>query len=169
MVGSVATALPAAAALSAGAQTASAPVASLSLAQANWQQALFDQVQDKLAAAQPGSMHEARIDLHPQELGAMTVRIAIGSGTAQVQFAADNPAARAALQNALPQLQQMFTAAGLALPQVEVMAQFSGGGSSHQPPPRPTQNQDSGPVESVAPASAPRRRISAAGAVDDYA
>jgi len=156
---------------SAGA-TATGKPSTLTLGQPGWAADLVNRVQSQVAEAR----HEARIELHPQELGAMMIRVSLQGAATQVQFVAENPAARAALHAALPQLQQMFSAAGLTLGQVSVGSQFagdssfSGGANSHFS----AQTQSSGDRHSsallgdttVAPTT---RRNSATTQLDDYA
>lgn len=110
---------PVSATAAASVSTSSAPADAsgrLMLMQDGWSTELVERVQAQARELR----QEARIELHPQELGAMLIRIHFNDGVPQVQFAAENPQARAALQAALPQLQQMFASAGLAAPQVQV-------------------------------------------------
>lgn len=87
-------------------------------------------------------VQEARMQLHPKELGAVDVRIRIENQTANVWFGADHPAARAALESTLPQLRERLAADGLQLGQAQVgtqaQAQSQGqgsGGEGRQEPP----------------------------------
>jgi flagellar hook-length control protein FliK len=73
-------------------------------------------------------VQEARMQLHPRELGSVDIRIRIEGQGASVWFGADHPAARAALEATLPQLRQQLAAEGLALGQAEVGGQGSSGG-----------------------------------------
>lgn len=81
-------------------------------------------------------VQEARLQLHPRDLGSIDVQIRIEARGASVWFAADHPAARTALESALPQLRERFAADGLQLGQAQVSAQTSAwtfGDSSREP------------------------------------
>lgn len=73
-------------------------------------------------------VQEARMQLHPRELGSVDIRIRIEGQGASVWFGADHPAARAAIEATLPQLRQQLAAEGLALGQAEVGGQGSSSG-----------------------------------------
>lgn len=80
-------------------------------------------------------VQEARLQLHPHDLGSIDVQIRIEARGASVWFAADHAAARGALESALPQLRERFAADGLQLGQAQVSAQSSAwtfGDSSRQ-------------------------------------
>lgn len=62
----------------------------------------------------------ARIELHPQELGALSIRIDLRGDEAHVSFQAERPAARALLQSALPQLRHLLSVQRLSLAGAEV-------------------------------------------------
>lgn len=70
-------------------------------------------------------VHEARMQLHPRELGSVDVRIRIDGQGASVWFGADHPAARAALEATLPQLRQQLAGEGFRLDQAQVAGQGS--------------------------------------------
>ena len=70
-------------------------------------------------------VQEARLQLHPRDLGSIDVQIRIEPRGASVWFAAEHPAARSALEATLPQLRERFAADGLALGQAQVSAQTS--------------------------------------------
>ncbi len=109
--------------------------APLTLDSAELPQRLGDQVQWLTNSG----IQEARLQLHPRDLGTIDVQVRIEArGGASVWFAAEHPATRAALEAALPQLRERFTADGLALGQAQVSAQTSGWnfGSSSQNNPR---------------------------------
>ena len=69
-------------------------------------------------------VQHARLELHPTELGPVTVQIQLDGGAAQVNLAALNADTRQALEQALPQLASSLREAGLTL---------SGGGVFEQP------------------------------------
>lgn len=80
-----------------------------------------------------GGLQEARLRLHPRELGAIDIRVQVDAGTAKVWFTADHPAARAALETALPQLRERFASEGLALSSPTVSSQSQGREAGGQP------------------------------------
>lgn len=63
---------------------------------------------------------EATIELHPAELGALTIRIETQGQQAQVHILAAEPAARALLSQCLPQLRDLLGASGLTLTKGQV-------------------------------------------------
>lgn len=69
-------------------------------------------------------VQHARLELHPVELGPVTVQIALDGTTARVNLAAEHAATRQALEQALPALAGSLREAGLTL---------SGGGVFEQP------------------------------------
>ncbi|NGY06912.1 flagellar hook-length control protein FliK [Solimonas terrae] len=62
----------------------------------------------------------AKIELHPLELGSVSVHVRMHGDAAQVAFAADNPATRALLQDSLPQLRELLSVQGLQLLRAQV-------------------------------------------------
>ncbi|WP_245586267.1 flagellar hook-length control protein FliK [Solimonas soli] len=72
-----------------------------------------------------GGLQHARIELHPVELGAMSVQVQIRGDEAQIAFSADLPATRALLQNAVPQLRALLDAQGLQLLRARVDARVA--------------------------------------------
>ena len=58
--------------------------------------------------------HQLTVQLHPAELGAVNVTAVLHNGTLNVTLAVSDPAARAAVTAALPQLQQQLSQAGYA-------------------------------------------------------
>lgn len=71
-------------------------------------------------------VHEARLELHPAELGPITVQIQLDGSAAQVSMAASHAQTRQALEQALPTLAATLREAGLTL---------TGGGVFEQPRP----------------------------------
>ncbi|MCU0969525.1 MAG: flagellar hook-length control protein FliK, partial [Rubrivivax sp.] len=69
-------------------------------------------------------VQEARLNLHPQELGPVTVQIALEGSAAHVTLAAEQPATRQALEQSLPTLAVALREQGLTL---------AGGGVFEQP------------------------------------
>lgn len=83
-----------------------------------------------------GSVKEARIKLHPEELGSMDVRVNVDGGKVNVAIMAQHPAAVHAVQQTLANLDSMLAHHGLSLGQAEVnqggAQQGGNGGSSGQ-------------------------------------
>ncbi len=129
------------------------------------------------AKLQAGGLQEARINLHPAELGSLQIGVQIDSnGNAKVLFDVETPQARQAIESSLPQLRELLSS------QV-VMATHSSfelsGGLSQQPSSsdaqqRPSQtpaaNPDGEPsptdAPSVEPARITRQRV---GLLDQFA
>lgn len=63
---------------------------------------------------------QARIRLHPDELGMLDLKISVQHGHVDVAFTAQHPGAVLALQQSLPQLDQMLAQQGLSLGHSEV-------------------------------------------------
>jgi flagellar hook-length control protein FliK len=96
---------------------------------------------------------EATIELHPAELGALTIRIETQAQQAQVHILAAEPAARALLSQCLPQLRDLLGANGLTLTRSQVeAAERRGEAGVSDPTPR-----------------AGRRRVTSVSLVDAYA
>lgn len=66
-------------------------------------------------------LHEAQLQLHPRHLGPLEVRITFGQEQQlNVNFAVSNPAAREAVDAALPRLREMFEQQGMNLQDANV-------------------------------------------------
>ncbi|TAM08260.1 MAG: flagellar hook-length control protein FliK [Rhodanobacter sp.] len=76
-------------------------------------------------------IQSARIHLHPEDLGSIDVHLNVSHDRVDVVFAAQHPAAVTAVQQSLPQLQQMLAQHGLALGHAEVGQQQQGNPHSH--------------------------------------
>ncbi|MGB1174271.1 MAG: hypothetical protein GWP37_11585 [Gammaproteobacteria bacterium] len=63
---------------------------------------------------------EARINLHPAELGRMSLSVVTEGSETKVSFFVENLAARQAVENALPRLREMLEQAGLSLTESDV-------------------------------------------------
>lgn len=70
---------------------------------------------------------EARIRLHPEELGSLDLKISVSHGRVDVNFQAQHPGAVLAVQQSLPQLEQMLAQHGLSLGNTEVGQQHERG------------------------------------------
>ncbi len=103
--------------------------------QGRWSAALGQGVQWMLQ----GGIQQAVLHLHPEHLGPLEVHLNVGQdGQATALFVSSHPEVRAAIQAAVPQLQQSFAAAGLSLGQASVDAGGAGTqGNYFTTPPRP--------------------------------
>jgi flagellar hook-length control protein FliK len=128
-----------------------------------------------------GGVQHAEVQLSPQELGPIRVRIEMMGDQTRVQMSADVQSTRDALQQAMPQLSEQLGQVGLSL---------SGGGVSDQPTFRQSQAQaqadggfggggrsggghasasQGGGLEDIAAASAARQLAQRRGLLDLYA
>jgi flagellar hook-length control protein FliK len=73
---------------------------------------------------------EARIELHPQELGSVVVKLRMTSDGLQATFTASNPEAVSQLQHAGDDLRRSLEAKGLALATLDVRAEADDAGGS---------------------------------------
>ncbi|MET0505422.1 MAG: flagellar hook-length control protein FliK [Luteibacter sp.] len=79
-----------------------------------------------------GEIKEARIKLHPEELGSMDVRVNIDGGKVNVAIMAQHPAAVHAVQQTLSQLDTLLAHHGLSLGQADVGQRQTGQGGDSQ-------------------------------------
>jgi flagellar hook-length control protein FliK len=84
---------------------------------------------ERLRWLRDSGVQEARLQLHPRELGSVDIRIRIEGQGASVWFGADHPGARAALEASLPQLRDRLAGEGLQLAQASVGSQTSDPGA----------------------------------------
>lgn len=66
---------------------------------------------------------EARLNLHPAELGRLQIAITSDGDTTRVAFVVDNPQAKEALEQAMPRLREFLQQAGLQLAEGSVSQQ----------------------------------------------
>ncbi|NII54208.1 flagellar hook-length control protein FliK [Luteibacter sp. SG786] len=92
---------------------------------------------EQIAWMGSGQVKEARIKLHPEELGSMDVRVSLDGGKVNVAVIAQHPAAVHAVQQTLSQLDSMLAHHGLSLGQADVgqrqAEQGTGGGNGSAP------------------------------------
>jgi flagellar hook-length control protein FliK len=112
--------------------------------------------------------HEGSLNLTPEHLGPLEVRLSVNQGTASVWFGSQHADTRAALTEALPRLRELFADAGL---------QLGHAGVSHEAPRQGTRETEAGRFGGAAGADAidnvatvaPVTRRMALGLVDTYA
>ena len=104
-------------------------------------------------------VHHARLQLHPAELGPLTVQIQLDGNSAQVRLAAEHPLTRQALEQAMPTLAGVLRESGLTL---------TGGGVFEQPA-NPQQQGDRAAAGSGDPGTAGRTHGDGREPADDAA
>ena len=126
-----------------------------------------------------GGVQHAEVQLSPQDLGPIRVRIEMEGAHARVQMSADVQSTRDALQQAMPQLSEQLGQVGLSLSGggvsdqpafQQAQAQAQGGGTGGQGRPgagRPSSAGHAG--EDTALAATARRPIQPRGLLDTYA
>jgi flagellar hook-length control protein FliK len=87
----------------------------MSLASQVGTSAWTDELGTKLTWMAQQGIQSASLQLSPEHLGPLQVNISVHDGQASVWFNAAQPDTRAALQQSLPQLRQMFSNQGLTL------------------------------------------------------
>lgn len=76
-------------------------------------------------------VREARLQLHPAELGRLQVTVITEGDQTKVAFTAETAAARDAIEQSLPRLREMLEQSGLQLAQSDVGEQGLNGGAQH--------------------------------------
>ena len=126
-----------------------------------------------------GGVQHAEVQLSPQDLGPIRVKIEMDGAQARVQMSADVQSTRDALQQAMPQLSEQLGQVGLSLTgggvsdqpsfqQAQAQAQAGGSGSGRSGHGGPSAGGHGG-VEDVAAASAARQMAQRRGLLDTYA
>ena len=130
--------------------------------QSAWPDLLADQVRWQVGH----QVQEARLDLHPRDLGSVQVQLRLSGGSLDVQFSAAHPQAREALAAALPQLRALLADGGVQLAQAQVGSQ-----SQAFQPPRPMQRREAGSAVANDDEQTPavQLRVLRIGLVDDFA
>jgi len=98
-----------------GSQQAAIDSANLSLASQVGTSAWTDELGTKLTWMAQQGIESASLQLSPEHLGPLQVNISVHDGQASVWFGAAQADTRAALQQSLPQLRQLFANQGLTL------------------------------------------------------
>lgn len=114
-------------------------------------------------------LEQARLNVHPAELGPIALRLALDGTQVRVDMSADVASTRQALEQALPELASALRDAGFTLTGGGVFHQAPG---EHREPPAFTRVPDTsergdGPAERSVPA--PARTVERRGLVDLYA
>lgn len=108
-------------------------------------------------------IRQARIRLHPEELGALDVKVSVLHDRVDVSFAVQHPAAVHALQQTLPQLDTLLAQHGLALGHADV-GQRQQYGEARRGDGQSIAGEADGELAAVAPAP-----VAALGLLDTFA
>ncbi|HEX2584580.1 MAG TPA: flagellar hook-length control protein FliK [Steroidobacteraceae bacterium] len=82
-------------------------------------------VGDRLSMMVSNKVHSASLQLNPDNLGPVQVKIDVNDSQASVWFTADHPDTRTALEQSLPRLREMFASQGMSLMDAGVFSQQS--------------------------------------------
>jgi len=82
-------------------------------------------VGDRLSMMVSNKVHSASLQLNPDNLGPVQVKIDVDNNQASVWFTADHPDTRTALEQSLPRLREMFASQGMSLMDAGVFSQQS--------------------------------------------
>lgn len=154
----------------AGPAAAPPPAAELSLRTPVNDPGFVPRLSGELAVLARNGVQEARVQLHPAELGPIAVQITLDGNAAQVRLAVDNALTRELLEQGMPSLAAALRENGLTLTGGGVFQQPRGQGRDGQPAdaaPDRSAGRDSEP-EPLAAAAAPRR-LRHPGQVDVFA
>ena len=94
--------------------------------------AFNDELGGKITWMANQGVQSASLQLSPEHLGPVAVHISVQNGSASVAFNANHADARAALEQALPRLREMFATQGLTLSDASVSHQSPRGQSQKQ-------------------------------------
>ncbi|WP_277960472.1 flagellar hook-length control protein FliK [Pseudomonas sp. RIT-To-2] len=98
------------------------PTLTAAVGSSQWQTGLSQQV---LNLHQRGK-HQVDLQLHPADLGPLSISLKQDSSGTQAQFVCAHPAVRSAVEQALPQLREALAAQGITLGETSVSDQPSG-------------------------------------------
>lgn len=108
---------------------------------------------------------QARIRLHPEDLGALDVKVSMNHDRVDVSFAVQHPAAVHVVQQTLPQLDALLAHHGLSLGQTDVGQRQQQGATS-----RGSEGSDGiGGIDAAEPVALASTPVSALGLLDTFA
>jgi len=84
-----------------------------------------NEVGNRLTLMASHKVQSASLQLNPDNLGPVQVKIEVTNNQANVWFTADHPDTRTALEQSLPQLREMFASQGMSLMDAGVFGQQS--------------------------------------------
>ncbi|AOM39527.1 flagellar hook-length control protein FliK [Xenorhabdus hominickii] len=99
-----------------------APLLNAHLGSEEWQQ----QLNQHVLFFNRNGLQQAELRLHPQELGALHIRMSVEDNQAQLHFVSAHQAVRAALEAALPGLRHTLAESGIQLAQSSVNSEAQG-------------------------------------------
>ncbi|HKY49875.1 MAG TPA: flagellar hook-length control protein FliK [Candidatus Limnocylindria bacterium] len=108
---------------------------------------------------------EVQLELHPQELGAIDVRLRLEGDKVRVEFASGDAAVRDVVQTSLPSLSSLLSARGLQLDHAQVFAPKSPAATVFAS--QTAQGSSASTIVNAGPAPL-IRRMRRAGLLDDY-
>ncbi len=91
-----------------------------------------DEVGDKITWMAHQGVQSASLQMTPEHMGPVEVKISVQDGSATVSINAAHADTRAALEQALPKLREMFSTQGMNLTDASVSQQFSRGQAQKQ-------------------------------------
>src|SRR5262249_38093744 len=123
---------------------------------------------NKLTLMSTQNTQSASLQITPDHLGPVEVKIEVNQGQASVWFTADQAETRTALEQSLPKLREMFAAQGMSLTDAGVFGQRS---QQQQQQPAPSFGSSSGnvQVEELGIEAAVSSRSLSLGMLDTYA
>ncbi|KAA1189055.1 flagellar hook-length control protein FliK [Photorhabdus heterorhabditis] len=101
--------------------SASTPLLNAQLGSEEWQQQLNQQIM----LFNRNGLQQAELRLHPQELGALQIRMSVEDNQAQLHLASAHSHVRAALEAALPSLRHALAESGIQLTQSSISSDSS--------------------------------------------
>ncbi|CAQ84712.1 MULTISPECIES: flagellar hook-length control protein FliK [Photorhabdus] len=101
--------------------SASTPLLNAQLGSEEWQQQLSQQIM----LFNRNGLQQAELRLHPQELGALQIRMSVEDNQAQLHLASAHSHVRAALEAALPNLRHALAETGIQLTQSSISSDNS--------------------------------------------
>lgn len=100
---------------------------------------IMHQITDYMKAQVTEGVSELEMQLHPESLGSLHIKLTAKDGTLTAQFAAQNETVKAALESQMIQLKETFREQGISVEAIEVTVQshrfdqqYSGGNSNMQ-------------------------------------
>lgn len=88
--------------------------------------AFASQLSQHIGALAKQDLQQARIQVSPQGMGPIDIKLQVSNGVVDVNFAVQHPATVHAIQQTLPQLDSLMSAQGLQLGQAQVGQQSAG-------------------------------------------
>ena len=115
------------------------------------------------------NIKEARITLHPEDLGQLDVKVSVQHDHVDVSFIAQHPNAVHAVQQTLSQLDAMLAHHGLTLGQAQVAQGHQGGGAGQGAAPGSAPGGDAGATDEDDVAQVATPVVQALGLLDTFA